>query len=88
MNVILRGYDGEALLHKDGTPKTKNFKTNSSYKLWEFYQRYQGKPKRRKRRSHRDALPKGKDAVTLANKVAEYAERKQAERDKKHNTEK
>ncbi len=88
ITVVLKNHSGEPLLDKDGNEKTKNFKTNSSFKAWEFYQRYQGKPRRKKKfKTDAKHLPKADEANKLQVIAAKYAEKQQVNRDNKQHGE-
>lgn len=61
------------------TGKTKSYTSDSPFKVWQFYMRNKGKPKKKKEKG----LPAGQDAAKLIQEVNENAEVKHAERIKK-----
>jgi len=74
ITVILRDAQGNP------TGRTKTLHSDKAYKISDFYNRHRGKPKRKKKRK----LPKTKDAEKHLKEVGEYAEKKQADRDRQN----
>lgn len=84
LTLILKNHKGEPLLESNGQIKKRNFKTNSAYKLFEFYQRNQNtssRNKKSKNKTSNQSLPTGQEATNLQDKVAQYAEKQQSIRD-------
>jgi len=47
------------------TGKRKSYSSDDPYKIWKFWMQYQGKPKRRKKKTSPDKLP----SATQADKI-------------------
>jgi len=76
INLVIRDMEGNP------SSRRRSYKSNDSYKIWEFYQRNKGKPKRkRKGKSNSTALPTGAEAQSLLQKAAKYSEQLQQKRD-------
>ena len=68
------------------TGHTRCYATNSGYKLWEFYQRFSGKPrgkKGKKKASRTDILPKKEEAEKILKNMYEYANEKREKEENK-----
>lgn len=71
--------------HKNEVTGSCNLKTDSSLKLWEFYQKhnsYRNLKKKRKTKKY-EKLPIGQEADKIALEAGQYADNKQKERQEK-----
>ena len=70
-------YPKDALGQPSKQPKT--YQGNSSYKLWEFFERNSrgAKRKKKKKRTQKENLPQKQEADKLVQAVAKYAEQQQ-----------
>jgi hypothetical protein len=67
ITVVLRDIDGNPI-------GRRTYSSDNPYKIWEFYQRNRGKPKKKKRGGK---VPTAKEADKILKEVAKYAEQKQ-----------
>ena len=81
IELVVRDFEGNP------TGQTRSFVSDNPYKVWEFYQRQQGKPKRKHKKSR--GIPNAEQTQKLLVEAAAYAENKQVVRDNsQNNTEK
>lgn len=57
------------------TGKRKSLKTDDANELFMFWKRHQGLKRKKNKKVEKSALPKGKEATSLLNQSAEYAEK-------------
>ena len=66
INIVLRDIDGNPM-------GKRSYSHDDSYKVWEFYQRTRGKPKKKRK----NKIPAAKEANKILEEAAQYAEDKQ-----------
>ena len=70
--------------HKEEITGERNFKTDSPFKLWEFYQKhnsYRNLKKKHKGKKKHEKLPTQQEAEKIMQDAGQYADNKQKERD-------
>ena len=69
ITVLVRDAQGNIIEDEFGNPKKKSFDSDSSYKIWEFWNRNGPQSKKRKKTKAATA----KDAVKIVESLEDYA---------------
>lgn len=68
LTVIVRDASGQP------TGRTKTIQTDDSHKLWEFWMRHKGRPRRKKKK--RENVPNAKEADKIMTQMKDYIPKK------------